>query len=340
MNVSSNAALAPWLEVQWQKWLQLSQRLGHAYLLSGQQGIGLEGFVAKLVGQVLCQQTLPTGGCGQCSSCHLMLQKQHPDYYHLTRLEEKKEITIQQVRELIEKLNETSHQGGYKVIWVEGVEFLNQSAFNALLKTLEEPAANTLFVLTTSKIGTLPATVKSRCQHIHFTPPPIAEASAWLAQQAPQLDEQLIKRALRVSWGAPFDALQWVEDKRYEEDQAWRDGLKQMQSGRKTVSQVVAEWLKWNDPAAAFDYFYLWAVSSVRAMGYRTEAEGGQPGSHALQNGLRFQQAVLVAKSYWQANANKELVLETLCMEWLTVQQVGSVYQTAFQSKQQRGALA
>ena len=338
--------LAPWLQEQWAKWSQLSDRLGHAYLLAGPEGIGLESFVETAVQKVLCLQPINDSACHHCKGCHLLAGQQHPDYYHLERLEDKKEISVDQVRTLINKLNETSHQGGYKVIWVEGVEFLNQSAFNALLKTLEEPASRTLFLLTTHEIGRLPATIKSRCQQLSFTTPALADAIDWLHQASPQVDLTLIKRALRLNWGAPYDALEWIEASKFEEDSQWKEGLKQLQSGRKTVSQVVAEWLKWSKPISVFDYFYQWSVSAVRSVSYKTDET--QTWSEALtneqqlqlQNWLRFQQAILQAKENWLGNANKELVLETLCLEWLEVQQIAEPFQSVFQSKLQKGTLS
>jgi DNA polymerase-3 subunit delta' len=336
--------LVPWLDPLWQQWLQLSDRLGHAYLLSGPKGIGLEQFVDAVVQSSLCLQPVNGQGCGQCKGCHLLQGNQHPDFYHLKRLEDKKDIAVDQVRGLVNKLNETSHQGGYKVIWIEGVEFLNQSAFNALLKTLEEPAAQTLFLLTTHEVGRLPATIKSRCQLLSFTPPVLSDAIEWVHQNAPQVDIALVKRALRLNWGAPLDALQWIEAGKFEEDTQWKDGLKQLQSGRKSVSQVVAEWLKWPSPMSVFDYFYQWSVSAVRSVTYQTDAS--QPWNLApeqalqLQNWLRFQQAILQAKQNWLGNANKELVLETLCLEWLEVQQVAEPFQSVFQSKHQKGTLS
>ncbi|VAW46107.1 DNA polymerase III delta prime subunit [hydrothermal vent metagenome] len=336
----------PWLESQWQQWNQLGDSLGHAYLLSGPKGIGIEQFVTAVVQKTLCQTPSNQGACGQCTSCHLLLGQQHPDFYHVTRLEDKKEISVEQVRTLIQKLNETSHQGGYKMIWMEGVEQLNQSAFNALLKSLEEPAAHTLFLLTTHDIGRLPETIKSRCQQLNFPPPMLKEATAWLQQNAPQVDVALIKRALRLNWGAPLDALNWINDSKFEEDAQWKEGLKQLQAGRKTVSQVVAEWLKWPTPITVFDYFYLWSVSAVRSVTYLAEAsiQWSENLSSAqrqqLQNWLAFQQATLQAKQHWLSNANKELVLETLCLEWLEVQQNLAPFHSTFQSTLQKGDLA
>ena len=334
----------PWLQTAWQHWLTLAKRQGHAYLLSGPKGIGLEAFAWQVANHVVCSASADQktqSACQQCQNCHLFKTHQHPDFFQLRRLEDKKDISVDQVRELIYKLNETSHQGGYKVIWVDGVEFLNQSAFNALLKSLEEPAAQTLFLLTTHQINRLPATIKSRCQLLSFTPPPLAEAMQWLQTQAVNADQALLKRALRLNWGAPLNALSWINAGLFAEDQQWKSDLKQCQSGNKSVSQVVATWLKWQEPERVFDYFYQWSVSAVRSVMYSTETSiEDKTKNHQVQNWLRFQQAVLTAKQIWQGNANKELVLENLCLEWLQIHQQTRPLETVFASKLQKGILA
>lgn len=322
--MTQNADLYPWLQAPWQQWQRLQQRLGHAYLFAAPHGIGIERFVSLVAQTLLCDQHT---ACGQCSGCHLFSSGQHPDFFHLTLQEEKKEISVDQVRELVYKLNETSHQGGYRVAWVEGPEYLNQSAFNALLKTLEEPGERTLFILSTHQLARLPATIVSRCQKLSFAAPDLKTAQAWLQQQNPQADEALIKRALRLNWGAPIEAQNWIASGGFEQDAEWKTALKQMQGGQKTVPQLVEQWLKWADPLQVFDYFYQWSVAAIRQANYQPESGFSR---EQVQNWLRFQQACLKAKQNWQANANKQLVLEALCFEWLQIQQIGEPLNSVF----------
>jgi len=330
----------PWLAEAWQQWLQLRQRLGHAYLFSGSKGIGLEDFAKQVAHLTMCRGKRPEHACDECHSCHLFITNQHPDFFELKRLEGKKEIAVDQVRELTYKLNETSHQGGYKVVWVDGVEYLNQSAFNALLKNLEEPADHTLFLLTTHQIDRLPATIKSRCQLLKFTAPVLPEAVAWMQQQLPQADVALVKRALRLNWGAPLDAREWINEGVFKEDQQWKSDLNDIQSGRQTVTKAVESWLKWTQPERVFDYFYQWTVSAARSVVYSQDCDVQAVNNPKLQNWLRFQHAVLNAKQQWLANANKELVLENLCLEWLSIQQSEDPLQTVFNNKIMKGLLA
>ncbi|MBN2647706.1 MAG: DNA-directed DNA polymerase [Thiotrichales bacterium] len=326
----------PWLHPAWQQWLSRRMRLGHAYLLPAAEGIAVEQLVLAMSAQMLCQMPSAQGGCGRCVGCHLFAAQQHPDFYHLHPLEEKKEVGVDQVRALIQRLNETSHQGGYKVIWIEAVEHLNLSAFNALLKTLEEPANQTLFLLSCQQTARLPATIRSRCQQLSIGLPDFNSAILWLQQQRPQFDHALLKRALRLNWGAPLAAQAWLDQGRLQEYRQWQEGLKALHEGRKTPSKVAAPWLKWPQPERLFDYFYHWVLSELRR-----ETYANCPANKTiLQRLLQFEKQLQRAKTLWQGNANKELVAENLLQVWLSAQSPNvPATMTIFHSVLNRGDL-
>lgn len=343
----------PWLQTARRDWNEhrAQNRLGHAYLIQSAHGLGVEVLVREIAQLQLCQSPLMHGtaqqACGSCSGCHLFTQQQHPDFYHLQRMDDKKEISIAQIRELIEKQNQTAHQGGYKVIWIEEVERLSISAFNALLKSLEEPGANTLFLLTSAQAASLPATIRSRCQKVNVPQPNLGDSMAWLQKMLPQQDEALIKKALRLNWSAPLSAYDWIVQGRFNEEREWQAAIAGVANGQKNLSKVAAEWLKWSEPEVVFDYFYAWVLAKIRKLGYGLNSlPAGEisKAQHQLQQWLGFQQAVSLAKNDWQANANKELVFENLLMEWQRLEQaerqgtLGSLsYQSAFQSSLNRG---
>ncbi len=303
----------PWLVGPTQQWTKQANRLSHAYLLTGPAGLGIVGFAKQMSQDLLCQQD-GFSACYQCVHCNLQQQGNHPDFFHLKVQEDKKEISIAQVRELIGKLYATSHQGGYKVALIECVEKLNRASFNALLKTLEEPPERTVLILTTHQAGQLPATILSRCRQITFVTPPLQEAIDWLQIALPQVDAPLLKKSLRINWGAPFKAKQWIEDKQFEQEASWQSDLKALQEARQTASQVVETWLKTEDPEAVFNYFYLWTVSAMRAALYQKKITYNP-------NWAVFQKWVQQAQQAWQGNGNKELLLESLCLAWLAHQQ-------------------
>lgn len=321
----------PWQADQWQFWLNQQGRYGHAYLLSGASGLGLPDFAAWMAKSLFCSGEHKP--CGQCHGCTQFDHQQHADYFELQIAEGKKEIGIDQVRQLTQDLMQTAHQGGFKVAVLHQVELLNTSAFNALLKTLEEPPMGTVLILTTHQISRLPATIISRCLKMDFTAPTLDISQAWLAQQAEQFDEKLVKRALRLNWGAPLDAYQWLQNQGWEQDQAWQQDLQALSSGQKSVNQVVGEWLKWEQPEQVFNQFYWLSVSRIRRAFYQQQ-DGWNP------QWFQFQQQVLQAKQDWYQNANKELVLESLCLLSLQLQQGREDLPNVFASPWIRGKWA
>lgn len=307
----------PWQATHWSNWLQQSNRLGHAYLLTGAEGIGLTDFAYAMAQGVLCIQP-GIEPCNHCAQCHQFRQRTHPDFFHVKVAEDKKEISVDQIRDLSQKIYTTSHQGGFKVALLEAVETLNASAFNALLKTLEEPPAQTLLILTAHHVGQLPATVISRCRQIAFATPMQSESMAWLQHQLPQADVPLLKKALKNNWGAPLSARQWIENKGFELEAAWQADMKALQQGQQTASQLAEKWKKWEAPERILDYFYLWSVTMIRASQYQQKLPFNP-------NWLQFQKMVLQARRFWHQNVNKELLLETVCSHWLQHQLPGYV---------------
>lgn len=321
--------LYPWQHTLWQDWLAQAQYLGQAYLLTGADGIGIGEFAWAMAQGVLCQSP-GVNACQQCVQCHQFTQHTHPDFLRLALLEEKKEISVDQVRALNEQVYRTSHQGGYKVILIEQVERLNRSAFNALLKTLEEPPAKTVMILTSHHLNQLPATLISRCRQLRFAVPPIDTVMAWLHQQLPQVDDRLLKKALKLNWGLPLLAKTWIESNAAEMEATWQADLKSLQQQQVSVSQLVDQWKKWPAPEVVFDYFYLWTVNYIRAAIY------GQKLPYD-QHWLMFQKSVLQARQLWQQNVNKDLLLENVCLEWLQCQQATYQSNPALQSNRIRG---
>ncbi|MGE4502410.1 MAG: DNA polymerase III subunit delta' [Thiomicrospira sp.] len=298
----------PWQSAVWQRWLSQRGRYGHAYLLSGSAGLGLSECAREMAKSLFCEQQ--NAPCAKCVGCVQFEHHTHPDFVALAVEEGKKEIGVLQVRQLTERLMQTAHQGGYKVALIPQAEQLNASAFNALLKTLEEPPANTVLILTTYHLSRLPATLVSRCQKMAFYVPESTQSQHWLAQHKPDLDEALIKRALRLNWGAPLAALAWLEAQAWSEDQQWQADIQALSQGTQTFSQIVQKWLKWAQPQVVFNQFYLTSVNEIRRAAYQ-----GTPVNTAW---FHFQQQVLQAQADWSNNGNKELVLESLC--WLFLQ--------------------
>ena len=156
-----------------------SGRMPHALLIHEAPGAGGEWLAAWAAQLVLCTK----GGaapCGECLGCRRASALQHPDLGWVCPLEESRQIRIEQVRELSAELALTSHAGGYKVGILSPADALNRFAANALLKTLEEPPAQTLLMLVVTQPSRLPATILSRCQRVRVKAPGRKEAVSWL----------------------------------------------------------------------------------------------------------------------------------------------------------------
>ncbi len=188
---------------QWQQ-----NTMPHALLLEGPKGIGKFDFTKALAAKLLCQADIglrTTGlACGICRRCHL-LKTFHPDLIILEPEEKSTVIKIDAVRTMIEKIQQTSTCGGHQVVIIHPAEAMNINCANALLKTLEEPPENVIFMLVSHQAAKLPATVLSRCQRLNFGTPSIDASILWLKEQSEKQDFEAV---LRISEYAPLRALE------------------------------------------------------------------------------------------------------------------------------------
>jgi DNA polymerase-3 subunit delta' len=181
-----SVGLLPWLEPAFVQLdaARAAGTLGHAWLLTGPAGVGKLNLglvvAARLLDEDAAHGTLgPTAALAAMAARHEPLDR-HPDLHWLHPLEDKETISIDQVRDVIETFALTAHRGGAKVILIEPAEALTTAAANALLKTLEEPTPSGYLLLLSHQPGRLPATVRSRCQHLLLRPPPAETVARWL----------------------------------------------------------------------------------------------------------------------------------------------------------------
>lgn len=226
-------SIYPWQEASWQQLQLLRQRMPHAILFHGAAGIGKSDFIERFAQGLLCEAVLPDGhACGQCASCGWFSQQNHPDYRRVRpeALEDEpaadgeegdgeakktaksakapsKEIKIEQIRNLADFMNISTHRQGLRVVVLYPAEALNMPASNALLKTLEEPPPGTVFLLASNSLDRLLPTILSRCRKFALPMPSHAEALAWLKSQGvPDADSWL-----REQGGAPLAAMAQAE---------------------------------------------------------------------------------------------------------------------------------
>ncbi len=162
--------------------------VAHAYLFSGEQGIGKRLTARAFAAALNCRADVPAGGCGVCTSCRKAASDTHPDVrvvmpeshdeQLLATLSNKEaakasdEIKIDQIRRAQESISLKPSEGQKKVLIVDSAETMNDAAQNAFLKTLEEPPGDSLIILITSMPQSLLPTIRSRCQELKFQPLP------------------------------------------------------------------------------------------------------------------------------------------------------------------------
>ena len=154
-------------------------RLHHAYLFVGPEGVGKKTVAVALAKAIHCTES-EDDYCGRCVNCRRILDRNHPDLRLIEPLADKKEISIQQVRELERELNYRSFTGNRKIAVIDPATLMNAAAQNALLKTLEEPPENSLIILIAANAGGLLPTVRSRCLRLSFAPLPRREVAEFL----------------------------------------------------------------------------------------------------------------------------------------------------------------
>lgn len=144
-------------------------RLHHAYLFVGADGVGKRTVALGLAKTLHCSAA--TGDfCDECTNCARVRDHNHPDVRIIEPLAGKKEISIQQIRELEKELNFRSFSGKRKIAILDPATLMNLAAQNALLKTLEEPPQDSLLILIASNGGALLPTLRSRCLRVTFGP--------------------------------------------------------------------------------------------------------------------------------------------------------------------------
>jgi DNA polymerase-3 subunit delta' len=158
---------------QYNDYLALSQNYknpSQTLLLSAMPGVGLEVLAENYLALLMCDTPVTKDNvlyaCARCQSCVLLENKNNPDVYYLVPEEDKKNISIEDVRLMLEFLSTTTHLGRHKIVVIPNVDLLNISSANALLKILEEPPSYAIFILQTTNVSGILATIKSRC-HIY-----------------------------------------------------------------------------------------------------------------------------------------------------------------------------
>jgi DNA polymerase III subunit gamma/tau len=186
-----------------------SGRTSHAYLFSGPRGTGKTS-VARLLAQALSCTGTPKP-CGTCTSC-LGSSRHQLD---IVEIDAASNRGIDEIRELRDKIGIAPSRGLYKVYIIDEVHMLTDAAFNALLKTLEEPPGHAVFILATTEAHKLPATIISRTQHFQFraiaTPDLVSRLGEIAAAEGIQIDAPALELVAQSSAGGFRDAISMLD---------------------------------------------------------------------------------------------------------------------------------
>jgi len=179
--------------------------IGHAYLFSGARGIGKTSAAKIFARAVNCTESTDGSPCLKCANCI-----NYPNI-DILEIDAASNNRVEEIRELRDKVKYPPVNGKFKVYIIDEVHMLSDSAFNALLKTLEEPPDNVVFILATTEVQKLPATILSRCMRFDFRLPGTDEIKELLAKIFAEIKADCEPSALsliaRLSEGGVRDAL-------------------------------------------------------------------------------------------------------------------------------------
>jgi DNA polymerase-3 subunit delta' len=314
-------SLPDWFAATWQSLAARMERrsLPHALLICGDAGLGKRELAFALKSAVLCEQRRPDGfACGKCRGCRLLAAGSHPDLVSVgIELRDdgkpRSEIIIEQIRALSQRLALSSQFGGLQVAVIDPADKMNHSAYNALLKTLEEPTASTVIVLVSDHPARLPATIRSRCQRVDAPLPTAQQAKAWLQANGAPL--ALVDQALLAALGNPGLAMQALRDDTLALREQCRNDLAQLGSGRRSALTIAEAWSAdrpeerlWHAAALVRDECLALASSSRSAFGLT--------GAHEIPKLATWFAAANRSRELLQTQLRGELVLLDLLHAW------------------------
>ena len=264
-------ALAPWQQRAYDHAgsALAGGHFGHATLIVGPARLGKRVLAEHLARRVLCLSPRGDGeACGACKSCTLFASRSqyepletrpdgspshpwghsaHPDLkfagYEINQKTGKPraELVIEQIRALSEAMTLTPQLGGAQVVIVDPADAINYSAFNALLKTLEEPQPGRYLWLLSANPARLPATIRSRCQRLELRLPPQDEALHWLAARGHRGEPA--REALDAARGHPGLADAWASGDGLALRRAVAQDVQALQRGQAAPAELAQRWV-------------------------------------------------------------------------------------------------
>ena len=310
----------PWQTALWAT-LQRAREgdhLPHALLFQGEDGCGNEAFVQDLAQSLLCLNPTAAGhACQQCRSCHVLASQAHPDFMPVMLHEDRQAILVEQIRELNHFLGLSRSYSPRRVVIISPAERMNINAANSLLKSLEEPAADTHILLLSTHPGSLLPTIRSRCQQMRLPVPDSNAALQWLQQQTLQHPPEALLLAAR---GKPLTAFDLDSSETLGHYKEWLRHISECAQGQGSITAKSAQWEKF-DKTLLLDW-QLDAVNSLLKQALIADSAGLPSELQSLGGAINKQRLweihtkLLAMKALAVHPLNPRLLIEDMLMLW------------------------
>lgn len=303
----------------------LKQRIANAYLFYGPQGVG-KGLTAKQFSKILFCLNNENKPCGECAHCRQIENGIHPDFFKIKKEEDKNNITIEQVRDLRDKLSKGSFFGLYKIVVIEDAQYLNESSWNSLLKILEEAPLRTVIILIADQLDKIPLTIISRCQKLFFSL--ISQEQIYNFIDNEDKTRNMAADIARLSNGRPGLAFEIINDDEWMENYKLRmrnflllfDKNKKLNDKNKKIEEILKE----NENA---EYVFSFLILLIRDLSliklapdlmvnslYKDDLEKLSY-SMSLEKIAYLLEMIVEFKNYLANNVNPKLLLQNFILE-------------------------
>lgn len=299
-------------------------RPGHSYLFYGPEGVGKSTVAQAFIQAAFCSNG-GHSGCGHCPACRKIELGNHADVVQVSVLEGKKQITIDQIRDLAGFLSLTPMESAYKVAMIDDAVQMNNATANAFLKTLEEPPAHALLILVTRKLGALLPTIRSRCVKTRFSLLNSEDIKRVLSRLTDS-DDKTLSAAIKMGGGNIGKSLGFCQKELSQLHANFQEAMLSLPSA--SLSQLFTWAEQWSTPekfTIVTIFFRTWFQEHIRASVLNNDCT--QPG---IQLGTReawFTTVVWIEELLRQAvmvNLNRRLVLESILIRLARLQ--GATY--------------
>lgn len=320
----------PWHQKSWNHIVQArkNNHLPHAILLSGETGIGKQILANKMVKSLLCMNPQNYEACNNCQACKTYDSGANPDYINIELLEEKQQISVDQIRNLSEFLNYSRSFNTYRVALINPVERMNQNAANSLLKSLEEPASNSIIILIATQLSKILPTIKSRCQLLSLPTPTREQSLSWLVESSPQLENPEL--LLEMASGKPLLAID-IKQEDIDSRAEFEADVHSVVTANHAIIEIAKKWEKYN-AETLLNWQLLWIQDIIKNT-QCNQATIDNSGKNPVQNypktlsklsdtmtieqmWLLYQQ-LLKQKQYIHTSVNPLMYIENMLLLWL-----------------------